>query len=71
MCARADNNAIGHLEATVDGTSLQQLEKYRVLSPIFNMVIQDDNPLGAPSGPTKMVSAWLLRFFGTASCLES
>ena len=44
------------MEATVDGTSLQQLEKYRVLSPIFNMVIQDDNPLGAPSGPTKMVS---------------
>ena len=56
VCARADNNAIAHLEATVDGTSLQQLEKYRVLSPIFNMVIQDDNPLGAPSGPTKMVS---------------
>ncbi len=56
VCAQADNNAIAHLEATVDGTSLQQLEKYRVLSPIFNMVIQDDNPLGAPSGPTKMVS---------------
>jgi hypothetical protein len=38
--AQADNNALAHLEATVNGTSLQQLEKYRVLSPIFNMVIQ-------------------------------
>jgi hypothetical protein len=55
-CAQADNNAIDHLEATVDGTSLQQLEKYRILSPIFNMIYQDDNPLGAPPGPTKMVS---------------
>lgn len=56
VCAQADNNAVAHLEATVDGKALQQLEKYRVSSPISNMIIQNDNPLGAPPGPTKMVS---------------
>jgi hypothetical protein len=55
-CARADNNAVAHLEATIDGTRLQQLEKYRILSPIFNIIIKEDNPGGAPPGPTKMVS---------------
>ena len=44
------------MEATVDGVKLKDLAKYRVLSPVFTMVFSDNNPLGAPTGPTQMVS---------------
>jgi hypothetical protein len=56
MCAKADNNAVTNLEVTVDGMKLQNLEKYRILSPLLDMTFPEDNPLGAPAGPTQMVS---------------
>jgi hypothetical protein len=56
VCAKADNNAVTNLEATVDGMKLLNLEKYRILSPLLDMTFPEDNPLGAPAGPTQMVS---------------
>jgi hypothetical protein len=55
-CAKQDNNRATNLLATVDGQSLQPLEKYRVTSPLFNFTFEPNNLFGAPSGPTQGVS---------------
>jgi hypothetical protein len=58
-------NSLDHvttLEASIDGTPLQNLWNYRVLSPLFNVTLPKNNLLGVPEGPTEGVSDgyWLL-----------
>jgi hypothetical protein len=58
-------NAIDHVttvEASVDGTPLQNLSNYRVASPLFNVTLPKNNLLGVPEGPTVGVSDgyWIL-----------
>jgi hypothetical protein len=38
------------LEASVDGTPLQNLSNYRIQSPFFNATLPNDNVLGVPEG---------------------
>jgi hypothetical protein len=49
-----DNGAT--VQATVDGKNLQNLNKYRVQSPLFNVTFADHNIFGAPGGMTQAVS---------------
>jgi hypothetical protein len=58
-------NSIDHvttLEASIDGTPLQNLWNYRVTSPLFNVTLPKNNLLGVPEGPTEGVSDgyWIL-----------
>jgi hypothetical protein len=61
-CANQDPNRAINLQVTLDGRSLQQLEKYRVTSPLFNVVYGTGNALGLPAGPTQAVvnGFWML-----------
>lgn len=55
MCARAANNQVTNLQTIVGGVNLQQLEKYRVTSPLFNLTFPANNVFGAPVGTTQAV----------------
>jgi len=55
-CAKQDTNRATNLQATVDGHSLQQLDKYRLTSPPFNVTFAPNNLFGAPNGPTQGVA---------------
>lgn len=50
------------VEVTIDGVKLQEIDKYNVQSPIFDVVMPENNIFGAPTGPTKAVSGgwWVL-----------
>ncbi len=40
----------------MDGVKVQNLDKYDVQSPLFNMTFPQDNIFGASAGPTQAVS---------------
>lgn len=50
------------VEVTIDGSKIQDIQKYQTQSPIFNVVFPQKNLFGAPGGPTQAVSGgwWLL-----------
>jgi hypothetical protein len=50
------------VEVTIDGVKLQEIDKYNVQSPIFDVVMPENNIFGAPAGPTEAVSGgwWVL-----------
>jgi hypothetical protein len=50
------------VEVTIDGVNIQEIDKYNVQSPIFDVVLPENNIFGAPAGPTKAVSGgwWVL-----------
>jgi hypothetical protein len=43
-------------EATVDGVKLENLENYRVQSPLFNFTYPENNIGGVPPGPSQAVA---------------
>jgi len=53
ICAQADDNIATNLQATIDGHSIEQLDKYRVTSPLFNLTFPTTNIFSAPPGPTQ------------------
>jgi hypothetical protein len=55
ICAQADDNIATNLQASIDGKSILQLEKYRVTSPLFNLTFPTTNIFGSPAGPTKSI----------------
>lgn len=52
----------GSVEVTIDGVKIQELEKYNIQSPIFDVVFPENNIFGASAGPTQAVSGgwWIL-----------
>jgi hypothetical protein len=44
------------VEATVDGVKLENLENYRMQSPLFNFTYSENNIGGVPPGPSQAVS---------------
>ena len=50
------------VEVTIDGVKIQNLDKYNIQSPIFDVVLPENNIFGAPAGPTQAVSGgwWVL-----------
>jgi hypothetical protein len=43
---------VSNLEVTVDGKELQDLEQYRVQSPVFTLTVGENNYLDEPAGTT-------------------
>jgi hypothetical protein len=58
-CAQWPGAAV---EVTIDGVNIHDIDKYNVQSPIFDVVLPENNIFGAPAGPTKAVSGgwWVL-----------
>lgn len=56
QCAKSQNNPTTNLQASVDGVNLQQLDKYRVTSPLFNLTFPAKNIFGSPVGTTQAVA---------------
>ena len=49
-------DSVIYLEASMNGISLTDLEKYRIQSPLFNFTIPKNNILGLPAQSTQAVS---------------
>lgn len=59
QCAKVGNNPTTNLQASVDGVNLQQLDKYRVTSPLYNLTFPANNIFGSPVGTTQaVVDGW-------------
>lgn len=55
VCAQADNNNAIKLKVIIDGTELNDLEEYRITSPLFEIEYPKNNIMGFPSGNTTAV----------------
>ncbi|MBD0360053.1 MAG: hypothetical protein ICV56_05010 [Nitrososphaeraceae archaeon] len=53
-CAKSGNNIIS-MEVSVDGVKVENLEKYHVQSPLFDVTLPENNVVDAPAGPTQAV----------------
>jgi hypothetical protein len=60
--AKDDQDKVTNLQATVDGVAIPDLKKYRMQSPLFDVIIPEDNVMGVPPGATQAVSDgfWIL-----------
>ena len=56
LLAKREMDVISDLEVTVDGLKLNGLQRYRVRSPIFDVVLPENNLFGGTSGPTRGVA---------------
>ena len=60
-CAQAMH--VGNLYATIDGVPVQNLDKYFVVSPLYDISLPADNILGLPgpqTGQSATYGAWLM-----------
>jgi hypothetical protein len=63
--ATKEMDIITNLEVMIDGMKLGGLQKYRVRSPIFDVVLPQNNLFGGVPGPTRGVSDGYWLFLGT------
>ncbi len=56
-CAKTIQDQVIALNASIDGTPLRNLEKYRVQSPPFNFTLSQNNILGMPTNITTQAIA--------------
>jgi len=54
--AKSDMDDIVKKEVTINGKQLQNVNKYRIRSPIFNMTYPENNVFEAAVGPTRGIS---------------
>jgi hypothetical protein len=54
--AEREMDIISDLEITVDGVKLNGLQEYRIRSPIFDVVLPENNLFGGAPGPTRGVA---------------
>ncbi|MDQ6862259.1 MAG: hypothetical protein M3044_00395 [Thermoproteota archaeon] len=55
-CAVSQQNGVTHIEATVDGVSLQKLQMQTIQSPLFSFTFPENNLFGASAGPSQSVA---------------
>ena len=51
-----ETSRISHVEASVDGVTLRNLNKYRVQTPVFDLVFPKNNVYSVPEGRTRAAS---------------
>jgi hypothetical protein len=63
-CALKADEGVTTLAGTVDGVNMQNIDKYRVTSNLFNVTLANNNILGVAPGPTQGVSDgwWFLLY---------
>jgi hypothetical protein len=62
QCAKNLQDQVNHMEVFIDGVKLDNLEKFRIQSPLFPINFPKDNAFGIIAGPTEAVSDgnWVL-----------
>jgi hypothetical protein len=55
-CAKAEQDKVNSLEASIDGIKLVNLNQYRIQSPLFNFSLPEDNILRLKPQTTQAVS---------------
>ena len=55
-CAVSQMNSTTHVEATIDGVSLQNQQMPRIQSPLFSFTFPENNLFGASAGPSQSVA---------------
>jgi hypothetical protein len=55
-CAKAQIDKVTNLAASIDGTSIPDIKKYRSQSPLFDLNLPNNNVFGLSPGPTKSVA---------------
>ena len=55
-CAKSDQDKVTNLEASIDGMKIQDLNKYRIQSVLFNVTLPTNNILGQKAGITEAVA---------------
>jgi hypothetical protein len=61
---------ISHVEASVDGVTLQNLSRYRVHTPVFDLIYPKHNVYHVQEGPTRAVSSGIWVFLEPLSAGE-
>jgi hypothetical protein len=56
QCANQMQDSVIRLQASINGTNISGLEKFRIQSPLFNFTIPENNILGLPPQTTSAVS---------------
>jgi hypothetical protein len=54
--AKKDIDDISRMQAIIDGEIINDLSRYRVMSPIFEFTFPEDNVVGAKAGASKGIS---------------
>jgi hypothetical protein len=55
-CSKSLFDLVTNLKLTINGSRVQNLEQYRVESPLFNVTFPASNIYGVPPGPSQAVS---------------
>jgi hypothetical protein len=55
-CAKSGQDLVTELDVTIDGAKLENLQDYRVQSPLFNLTLPENNVFGLPVTTTEAVS---------------
>jgi len=56
QCAKQMQDSVISLQASINGTNISGLEKFRIQSPLFNFTLLKNNILGLPPQTTSAVS---------------
>lgn len=55
-CAKSGQDIVTELDVTIDGVKVENLQDYRIQSPLFNLTLPEDNVFGLPATTTEAVS---------------
>ena len=55
-CAKTLQDQTTQIDVTIDGIKIQDMEKYRIQSPLFSVTFPNGNVYGIPAGTTQAVS---------------
>ena len=55
-CAKTFQDQTTSAQVTINGTAIENLDKFRIQSPPFNVTIPENNVFGTSPGPTQAVS---------------
>jgi hypothetical protein len=61
-CAKQMQDSVIHLEASANGIPITGLEKYRIQSPLFNLMLPENNILGMSPQTTQQYPMAIVSF---------
>src|SRR5918992_1303541 len=61
-CAKTFQDQTTYAEVTINGTMIEDLDRFRIQSPLFNVIFPENNVFGISAGPTQAVSdgIWII-----------
>lgn len=61
-CAKTIQDLTTYAQATINGTAIENLDSFRIESPLFNVTFPENNVFGIPPGRTQAISdgIWII-----------